>query len=195
MSSGISESSGSGSGSGGTQGLNRDFKIILDLKAGGGQVFVHLVAPTMQVRFQNSITKLLLQFCSSRFCFSINLTREWPCVKKNDFIFLYFRRKLRGLVILASAWTMFDLMTFYIVQCRTRVLSQCRSPSEMIQSFSMMTWTSDLVGRSTRAKYRKSDMQHRKGYFRGSQIFDSLALTFLIPFCSHTEFLPTVLLY
>ncbi|KAG7203406.1 hypothetical protein KM043_013474 [Ampulex compressa] len=48
MSSGISESSGSGSGSAGIQLQNRDFKIILDVKSGGPQVFVHLVAPTMQ---------------------------------------------------------------------------------------------------------------------------------------------------
>ncbi|XP_033228809.1 ras-specific guanine nucleotide-releasing factor 2-like [Belonocnema kinseyi] len=48
MSSGISESSGSGSGSGGTHTQNRDFKIVLDLKAGGGQMIVHLIAPTMQ---------------------------------------------------------------------------------------------------------------------------------------------------
>ncbi|XP_043476334.1 ras-specific guanine nucleotide-releasing factor 2-like isoform X2 [Leptopilina heterotoma] len=47
---GISESSGSGSGGGGYSGQiqNRDFKIILDLKAAGGQVAVHLVAPTVQ---------------------------------------------------------------------------------------------------------------------------------------------------
>nr|XP_034181172.1 ras-specific guanine nucleotide-releasing factor 2-like [Osmia lignaria] len=48
MSSGISESSGSGSGSTSTQLQNRDFKIILDLKSGGPQVTVHLVAPTIQ---------------------------------------------------------------------------------------------------------------------------------------------------
>ncbi|XP_076396250.1 ras-specific guanine nucleotide-releasing factor 1 isoform X4 [Megachile rotundata] len=48
MSSGISESSGSGSGSTNTQLQNRDFKIILDLKSGGPQVTVHLVAPTIQ---------------------------------------------------------------------------------------------------------------------------------------------------
>lgn len=52
MSSGISESSGSGSGGGGTQLQNRDFKIVLDLKAGGGQMIVHLMAPTMQVLSQ-----------------------------------------------------------------------------------------------------------------------------------------------
>ncbi|XP_017765392.1 PREDICTED: ras-specific guanine nucleotide-releasing factor 2-like [Eufriesea mexicana] len=45
---GISESSGSGSGSASTQLQNRDFKIILDLKSGGAQVTVHLVAPTIQ---------------------------------------------------------------------------------------------------------------------------------------------------
>lgn len=49
MSSGISESSGSGSGSGTSQLQNRDFKIVLDIKSGGPQVIVHLVAPTMQV--------------------------------------------------------------------------------------------------------------------------------------------------
>ncbi|XP_032666543.1 ras-specific guanine nucleotide-releasing factor 2-like isoform X3 [Odontomachus brunneus] len=48
MSSGISESSGSGSGSATSQLQNRDFKIILDVKPGGLQVTVHLVAPTMQ---------------------------------------------------------------------------------------------------------------------------------------------------
>ncbi|KYM92078.1 Ras-specific guanine nucleotide-releasing factor 2, partial [Atta colombica] len=48
MSSGISESSGSGSGSGTSQLQNRDFKIVLDIKSGGPQVIVHLVAPTMQ---------------------------------------------------------------------------------------------------------------------------------------------------
>ncbi|XP_014483394.1 PREDICTED: ras-specific guanine nucleotide-releasing factor 2-like isoform X4 [Dinoponera quadriceps] len=48
MSSGISESSGSGSGSASSQLQNRDFKIILDVKSGGLQVTVHLVAPTMQ---------------------------------------------------------------------------------------------------------------------------------------------------
>nr|XP_012233028.1 PREDICTED: ras-specific guanine nucleotide-releasing factor 2-like isoform X2 [Linepithema humile] len=49
MSSGISESSGSGSGSATTSQLqNRDFKILLDVKSGGPQVTVHLVAPTMQ---------------------------------------------------------------------------------------------------------------------------------------------------
>ncbi|XP_020280338.1 ras-specific guanine nucleotide-releasing factor 2-like isoform X2 [Pseudomyrmex gracilis] len=47
MSSGISESSGSGSGSS-SQLQNRDFKILLDVKSGGPQVTVHLVAPTMQ---------------------------------------------------------------------------------------------------------------------------------------------------
>lgn len=51
ISSGISESSGSGS-SGGYVGQvqNRDFKIVLDLKSGGGQIVVHLVASTVQVR-------------------------------------------------------------------------------------------------------------------------------------------------
>lgn len=49
MSSGISESSGSGSGSTSSQLQNRDFKIVLDVKSGGPQVTVHLVAPTMQV--------------------------------------------------------------------------------------------------------------------------------------------------
>lgn len=49
MSSGISESSGSGSGSATSQLQNRDFKILLDVKSGGPQVTVHLVAPTMQV--------------------------------------------------------------------------------------------------------------------------------------------------
>lgn len=49
MSSGISESSGSGSGTASSQVQNRDFKIILDLKSGGTQVIVHLVAPTIQV--------------------------------------------------------------------------------------------------------------------------------------------------
>ncbi|XP_011638409.1 ras-specific guanine nucleotide-releasing factor 2-like isoform X3 [Pogonomyrmex barbatus] len=48
MSSGISESSGSGSGSGTSQLQNRDFKIVLDIKSGGPQVTVHLVAPTIQ---------------------------------------------------------------------------------------------------------------------------------------------------
>ncbi|XP_024946979.1 ras-specific guanine nucleotide-releasing factor 2 isoform X3 [Cephus cinctus] len=48
MSSGISESSGSGSGSGSAQLQNRDFKIVLDVKSGGTQISVHLVAPTMQ---------------------------------------------------------------------------------------------------------------------------------------------------
>ncbi|CAL1689074.1 unnamed protein product [Lasius platythorax] len=48
MSSGISESSGSGSGSATSQLQNRDFKILLDVKSGGPQVTVHLVAPTMQ---------------------------------------------------------------------------------------------------------------------------------------------------
>ncbi|XP_060829165.1 ras-specific guanine nucleotide-releasing factor 2-like isoform X5 [Bombus pascuorum] len=45
---GISESSGSGSGSASSQLQNRDFKIILDLKSGGSQITVHLVAPTIQ---------------------------------------------------------------------------------------------------------------------------------------------------
>lgn len=49
MSSGISESSGSGSGSATSQLQNRDFKILLDVKSGGPQVTVHLVAPTIQV--------------------------------------------------------------------------------------------------------------------------------------------------
>ncbi|XP_029179159.1 ras-specific guanine nucleotide-releasing factor 2-like isoform X3 [Nylanderia fulva] len=48
MSSGIRESSGSGSGSATSQLQNRDFKILLDVKSGGPQVTVHLVAPTMQ---------------------------------------------------------------------------------------------------------------------------------------------------
>ncbi|XP_025156495.1 ras-specific guanine nucleotide-releasing factor 2 isoform X2 [Harpegnathos saltator] len=48
MSSGISESSGSGSSSATSQLQNRDFKIILDVKSGGVKVTVHLVAPTMQ---------------------------------------------------------------------------------------------------------------------------------------------------
>ncbi|KAL6436745.1 hypothetical protein ACFW04_004875 [Cataglyphis niger] len=48
MSSGISESSGSGSGSATSQLQNRDFKILLDVKSGGPQVTVHLVAPTIQ---------------------------------------------------------------------------------------------------------------------------------------------------
>ncbi|XP_076761835.1 ras-specific guanine nucleotide-releasing factor 1 isoform X3 [Xylocopa sonorina] len=48
MSSGISESSGSGSGSASTQLQNRDFKIILNIKSGGPQVTVHLVASTIQ---------------------------------------------------------------------------------------------------------------------------------------------------
>ncbi|XP_054009578.1 ras-specific guanine nucleotide-releasing factor 2-like isoform X2 [Hylaeus anthracinus] len=48
MSSGISESSGSGSGSASSQLQNRDFKIIVDLKPGGPQATVHLVAPTIQ---------------------------------------------------------------------------------------------------------------------------------------------------
>lgn len=51
MSSGISENSGSGSGTASSQVQNRDFKIILDLKSGGTQVIVHLVAPTIQVLF------------------------------------------------------------------------------------------------------------------------------------------------
>lgn len=51
MSSGISESSGSGSGTASSQVQNRDFKIILDLKSSGTQVIVHLVAPTIQVLF------------------------------------------------------------------------------------------------------------------------------------------------
>ncbi|XP_061932914.1 ras-specific guanine nucleotide-releasing factor 1 isoform X3 [Apis cerana] len=48
MQNGISESSGSGSGTASSQVQNRDFKIILDLKSGGTQVIVHLVAPTIQ---------------------------------------------------------------------------------------------------------------------------------------------------
>ncbi|KAK2577824.1 hypothetical protein KPH14_001093 [Odynerus spinipes] len=48
MSSGISESSGSGSANTSSQLQNRDFKIILDVKSGAPQVTVHLVAPTMQ---------------------------------------------------------------------------------------------------------------------------------------------------
>ncbi|XP_043516819.1 ras-specific guanine nucleotide-releasing factor 1-like isoform X3 [Frieseomelitta varia] len=48
MSSGVSESSGSGSGSISTQLQNRDFKIIFDVKCGGPQVTIHLVAPTIQ---------------------------------------------------------------------------------------------------------------------------------------------------
>ncbi|XP_017883242.1 ras-specific guanine nucleotide-releasing factor 2-like isoform X2 [Ceratina calcarata] len=48
MSSGISESSGSGSGSVSTQLQNRDFKIIFDLKSGGPQVSIHLVAHTIE---------------------------------------------------------------------------------------------------------------------------------------------------
>ncbi|XP_046833094.1 ras-specific guanine nucleotide-releasing factor 2-like isoform X2 [Vespa crabro] len=48
MSSGISESSGSGTGNTSSQLQNRDFKIVLDVKSGGPQVTVHLVAPTMQ---------------------------------------------------------------------------------------------------------------------------------------------------
>ncbi|XP_046610239.1 ras-specific guanine nucleotide-releasing factor 2-like [Neodiprion virginianus] len=48
LSSGISESSCSGSGSGSSQLQTRDFKIILDVKSGGPEVSVHLIAPTMQ---------------------------------------------------------------------------------------------------------------------------------------------------
>ncbi|KAL2719369.1 ras-specific guanine nucleotide-releasing factor 2-like isoform X1, partial [Vespula squamosa] len=48
MSSGISESSGSATGNTSSQLQNRDFKIVLDVKSGGPQVTVHLVAPTMQ---------------------------------------------------------------------------------------------------------------------------------------------------
>ncbi|XP_048505314.1 ras-specific guanine nucleotide-releasing factor 2-like isoform X3 [Athalia rosae] len=48
LSSGISESSGSGSGSSSSQLQTRDFKIILDVKSGGPEVSVHLIAPTMQ---------------------------------------------------------------------------------------------------------------------------------------------------
>ncbi|XP_076162379.1 ras-specific guanine nucleotide-releasing factor 1 isoform X5 [Ptiloglossa arizonensis] len=48
MSSGISESSGSGSGSVSSQLQNRDFKIIVDLKPGEPQATVHLIAPTIQ---------------------------------------------------------------------------------------------------------------------------------------------------
>ncbi|KAI4502623.1 hypothetical protein M0802_002535 [Mischocyttarus mexicanus] len=48
MSSGISESSGSGSGNTSSQLQNRDFKIVLDVKSGGPLVTVHLIAPTMQ---------------------------------------------------------------------------------------------------------------------------------------------------
>jgi len=58
MSSGISESSGSGSGSGTSQLQNRDFKIVLDIKSGGPQVAVHLVAPTIQVSTLNCKIKL-----------------------------------------------------------------------------------------------------------------------------------------
>lgn len=50
MSSGISESSGSGSGSASNPLSNRDFKIALDMKSGGPPVSIHLVAPTVQVR-------------------------------------------------------------------------------------------------------------------------------------------------
>jgi len=60
MSSGISESSGSGSGSGTSQLQNRDFKIVLDIKSGGPQVAVHLVAPTIQVSTLNC--KIELQY-------------------------------------------------------------------------------------------------------------------------------------
>ncbi|EFN66720.1 Ras-specific guanine nucleotide-releasing factor 2 [Camponotus floridanus] len=48
MSSGISESSGSGSGSATSQLQNRDFKILFDVKSGAPQATIHLVAPTMQ---------------------------------------------------------------------------------------------------------------------------------------------------
>ncbi|XP_043515989.1 ras-specific guanine nucleotide-releasing factor 2-like isoform X4 [Frieseomelitta varia] len=48
ISSGVSESSGIGSGSVNTQLQNRDFKIIFDVKSGGPQFTVHLVAPTIQ---------------------------------------------------------------------------------------------------------------------------------------------------
>ncbi|XP_011305248.1 ras-specific guanine nucleotide-releasing factor 2 [Fopius arisanus] len=48
MSSGISESSGSGSGSSGTLHGNRDFKITFDMKSGGPPISVHLVTTTMQ---------------------------------------------------------------------------------------------------------------------------------------------------
>jgi hypothetical protein len=56
MSSGISESSGSGSTTAPSSTIqlhNRDFKIIFDLKIGGDnrQHIIHLVAPTMQVYF------------------------------------------------------------------------------------------------------------------------------------------------
>lgn len=60
MSSGISESSGSGSGSASSQLQNRDFKIILDLKSGGSQVTVHLVAPTIQVQRKTIITTIII---------------------------------------------------------------------------------------------------------------------------------------
>ncbi|XP_076221381.1 ras-specific guanine nucleotide-releasing factor 1 isoform X3 [Nomia melanderi] len=48
MSSGISESSGSGGENTMNHLQNRDFKIIVDLKLGGPQVVVHLIAATIQ---------------------------------------------------------------------------------------------------------------------------------------------------
>ncbi|XP_076294613.1 ras-specific guanine nucleotide-releasing factor 2 isoform X2 [Lasioglossum baleicum] len=48
MSSGISENSGSASANTTSHLQNRDFKIIVDLKLGGPQVTVHLVAATLQ---------------------------------------------------------------------------------------------------------------------------------------------------
>lgn len=98
MSSGISESSGSGSGYSG-QVQNLDFKVVLDLKGSGGQVEVHLVALTVQVRI--------------KFPFINNYYK----IKKKFLI----RRKLLGLVILANVWTMFVLMNFYTVHCQTQV--------------------------------------------------------------------------
>lgn len=60
MSSGISESSGSGSGSVSSQLQNRDFKIIVDLKPGEPQATVHLIAPTIQVSFIFNLSTLQL---------------------------------------------------------------------------------------------------------------------------------------
>ncbi|KAJ9595043.1 hypothetical protein L9F63_013671, partial [Diploptera punctata] len=102
QSSGISETS---SGSGHLH--NRDFKIILDVKAGSPQVVVHLVAPTIQEKaaWISDISQYMDNFLNEKtmFCYSLQ-----PKIANNDILIIFY-----------SAWTMFISMTYCTVQCPT----------------------------------------------------------------------------